>query len=239
MAEYKWYVLRVISGQEKKVKSYLENEITRNAVIYGATGESSGTKFAQTEGLVLRNNYVHHNEGNGLWVDINNLNALIEGNRVIGNTRSGIFFEISCGAVIRNNYLEGNGSASRHANWMTDAGILVNSSPDVDIYGNTVVRNNKGIGLVHADRSDSGAVAKGAVDNCVLGLKNVKVHHNKITQSGSAAAGLDASADRDKVWTTWGNRFYDNTYTLSDGARFRWQTKWMTYQEWKAVGQKT
>ncbi len=30
MAEYKWYVLRVISGQEKKVKNYLENEIARN-----------------------------------------------------------------------------------------------------------------------------------------------------------------------------------------------------------------
>ncbi|MGF1636751.1 MAG: transcription termination/antitermination protein NusG [Cyclobacteriaceae bacterium] len=29
MSEVKWYVLRVISGQEKKIKSYLENEILR------------------------------------------------------------------------------------------------------------------------------------------------------------------------------------------------------------------
>lgn len=29
MAEVKWYVLRAVSGQEKKVKSYLENEIVR------------------------------------------------------------------------------------------------------------------------------------------------------------------------------------------------------------------
>jgi transcriptional antiterminator NusG len=29
MGELKWYVLRVISGQEKKVKSYLDNEIER------------------------------------------------------------------------------------------------------------------------------------------------------------------------------------------------------------------
>lgn len=29
MGELKWYVLRVISGQEKKVKTYLENEIER------------------------------------------------------------------------------------------------------------------------------------------------------------------------------------------------------------------
>ncbi len=30
MGELKWYVLRVISGQERKVKNYLENEIARN-----------------------------------------------------------------------------------------------------------------------------------------------------------------------------------------------------------------
>jgi transcriptional antiterminator NusG len=29
MGELKWYVLRVVSGQEKKIKSYLENEIDR------------------------------------------------------------------------------------------------------------------------------------------------------------------------------------------------------------------
>ncbi|NMM49447.1 transcription termination/antitermination protein NusG [Marinigracilibium pacificum] len=29
MSEHKWYVLRAVSGQEKKVKNYLENEIAR------------------------------------------------------------------------------------------------------------------------------------------------------------------------------------------------------------------
>ncbi len=29
MSEYKWYVLRVVSGQEKKIKTYLDNEIAR------------------------------------------------------------------------------------------------------------------------------------------------------------------------------------------------------------------
>ena len=29
MADHKWYVVRAVSGQEKKVKTYLENEITR------------------------------------------------------------------------------------------------------------------------------------------------------------------------------------------------------------------
>ncbi|MDN4166348.1 transcription termination/antitermination protein NusG [Cytophagales bacterium LB-30] len=29
MSELKWYVVRVVSGQEKKIKSYLESEVTR------------------------------------------------------------------------------------------------------------------------------------------------------------------------------------------------------------------
>jgi transcriptional antiterminator NusG len=32
MSELQWYVIRAVSGQEKKVKSYLENEITRQTL---------------------------------------------------------------------------------------------------------------------------------------------------------------------------------------------------------------
>ncbi|MEM7549130.1 MAG: transcription termination/antitermination protein NusG [Bacteroidota bacterium] len=32
MAEHKWYVVRAVSGQEKKVKNYLENEISRQSL---------------------------------------------------------------------------------------------------------------------------------------------------------------------------------------------------------------
>ena len=32
MAELKWYVVRAVSGQEKKVKNYLENEIARRGI---------------------------------------------------------------------------------------------------------------------------------------------------------------------------------------------------------------
>lgn len=33
MGELKWYVLRVVSGQEKKIKSYLETEIERSKLV--------------------------------------------------------------------------------------------------------------------------------------------------------------------------------------------------------------
>ena len=32
MADVKWYVVRAVSGQERKVKTYLDNEIARNGM---------------------------------------------------------------------------------------------------------------------------------------------------------------------------------------------------------------
>ena len=32
MADLKWYVVRAVSGQEKKVKTYLDNEIARQGL---------------------------------------------------------------------------------------------------------------------------------------------------------------------------------------------------------------
>ena len=32
MTDLKWYVIRSVSGQERKVKSYLDNEIARNGM---------------------------------------------------------------------------------------------------------------------------------------------------------------------------------------------------------------
>ena len=32
MADLKWYVVRAVSGQERKVKTYLDNEIARNGM---------------------------------------------------------------------------------------------------------------------------------------------------------------------------------------------------------------
>ena len=208
------------------------NEIAHNAVVYGATGDSSGTKFAHTVGLVLRDNYVHDNFGNGLWVDINNLDVLIEGNRSVGNTRQGIFYEISCAGVIRNNHVEGNGFDGSNPSTLIRNGILVSNSSNVEVYGNTVVNNANGIGLIHWDHGNRGAVTR-----CEPSLKNVKVHDNTIVQQVGGAAGLDAKINRDKAWTSWGNRFSNNTYTLSPGVQFRWETSWVSYQQWKNNGQ--
>ena len=208
------------------------NEIAYNAIDYGATGDSSGTKFVHTEDLVLRSNYVHHNFGNGLWVDINNRGYMIEDNTLVANSRSGIFAEISCSGTIRNNHVEGNGHGDTTPDYMSGSGILVSMSPGVEVYGNTLLNNpGGGIGAIQWNHKNVGAVSK-----CVPDLKNLNVHHNGITQSGGAAAGIDASKNRDQVWSSWGNTFQNNTYKLSNGARFRWEADWISPDEWAAAG---
>jgi parallel beta-helix repeat protein len=207
----------------------LDNEIAYNSE--KATTDSGGTKFVLTTNLVLRGNNVHDNNGVGLWVDINNVNALIEGNVTKNNDWSGIYIEISCGGVIRNNRVEGNGFGDKYPAWMSGAGIQVDNSPNVTVSGNRVSGNAKGIGGVHWDHPN-----RDAVKHCNPELRNLKVTGNTISQNGGAVAGIDAKIDKDQVWSSWGNTFSGNTYTLSGDAKFRWDGGWASFTEWKGQG---
>ena len=72
-----------------------------NTAGFSALWEAGGTKFARTDGLVVRGNNVHHNLVLGLQTDINNIRSTIEGNVVHVNASHGIFREISHRAAIR------------------------------------------------------------------------------------------------------------------------------------------
>ncbi len=76
-----------------------------NEIAYNGREQKVGNASAN---VTFRNNFVHHNVGDGIWFDFNNTNALIEGNRVEDNGRGGIAFEASNGATIRNNTLRRN-----------------------------------------------------------------------------------------------------------------------------------
>ena len=209
------------------------NEIAYNSTDYGATAASGGNKFVHTSGLVIRGNYSHHNFGNGLWVDINNVDVSIENNRVVANERNGIFLEISCGGVVRNNYVEGNGTVPKIENWMGgSSGILVSMTPSVEVYGNTLVGNGKGIGALNWDHPNVGAVT-----HCTPELRDLQVYNNSITQNGGAAAGIEAPRQTENVLSNWGNRFHSNTYHLSGGAQYRLRDAWVSPKAWADAGQ--
>jgi len=211
--------------------------IEGNEIAFNNTGghdpywEAGGTKFVYTTNLVVRNNYVHDNAGPGLWTDINNINTLYEGNRVIGNDGPGIFHEISYDAVIRNNTVEGNGFG--FTAWIDGAGILVSSSPNVEIYGNTVRYNNDGIAAKH------GTLDQADAKYGPWQLKNLWVHDNVIVMDAGQTGVVRDSNNSDPVWgPSWNNRFDYNTYTLDTGDDYYVWDPWIiTTAQWRAFGQ--
>jgi Right handed beta helix region len=195
---------------------------------YGYTGtgrEFGGIKFSHTHGLVARGNYVHDNNGNGFWTDIDNLNALYEGNRAVGNAGVGIIHEISYAVIVRNNVATGNGTGRGGA---YGAGILISNSRDAEVYGNTVTGNKMGI---TANELDRGTGLYGPYE-----VRNLYVHDNTIQTAGQT--GIQAGGGG-AVYTSWNNRFRNNTYTGLKANRtpFLWLNGRKTVEQWKGYGQ--
>ncbi|MFN2490862.1 MAG: metallophosphoesterase, partial [Actinomycetota bacterium] len=97
---------------------------------------SSGMKTG--EGAIVRNSLVRDNVGNGLWFDCDAMDSEVSNTTVLRNTRKGIFVEISSGPfLITDNVVEENNSEGQN----TAGGIVVMSSTNVQISGNTATDN--------------------------------------------------------------------------------------------------
>jgi hypothetical protein len=198
------------------------NEIDHNNTEgFSPLWEAGGTKFARTDGLVVRANNVHHNTGPGLWTDINNIRTTIERNVVHANTSHGIFHEISYRAVIRDNQVTDNGRAEPLPGW-GGAGIRVAASPDVEVHGNRLAGNQNAIVLVQQRRHDWPSPHGAHL------LRNIDVHDNQVTLSPGQLLG---QVDDTGSAASYGRniRFHDNTYRLGSSAAevFVWQgTEW-------------
>lgn len=203
----------LIAGNEIAYNNY-QNE-------YDPDWEAGGTKFVKTVNLVVRDNHVHNNHGNGLWTDFDNYNTVYENNVVENNQVNGIFHEISYDAVIRNNTVRNNGKRQ----------IRVTSSPNVEIHNNVVVAGGGSSGIYGAD-SDRGSGARGTFE-----IRNLWVHHNKIT-TNSGYTGLRDNKGTGAVWNN-NNRFDHNTYTANTSQPFFWQNDERTAAEWQGYGNDT
>ncbi len=175
---------------------------------------------------MVRDNYVHHNHGLGLWVDVNAFDTIIEDNRSEYNYQAGIAVEKSYGAIVRNNHSEGNGLDDRRGElWLWSPGILVNVSRDVEIYGNTVVNNANGITAVQQNRG-SGPGGESIV-------MNLWVHDNDITMPQGYTGAVQDVGDN-SIFTSRNNRFDNNTY--HGPASFRWSNDYLSFAEWQGFG---
>jgi parallel beta-helix repeat protein len=206
------------------------NEVDHNNTAGFKWGwEGGGAKWVKTDGLVVRGNFSHHNNGPGLWTDIDNIRTTYENNTVTDNAGPGIFHEISYDATITGNVLRGNGLGLGGI-WYGGVGILVSASPNVEVYGNTLSGNGGGIGLMQQNR---GTGLFGAHE-----LHDVFVHDNDIT-SAVGVTGLVQNVADDSYFTSRNNRFESNTYHVAnlDAKNFHWMNASRTKAEWKSYGQ--
>lgn len=206
-----------------------------NAAGVNAYWEAGGSKFTFSRNLILRTNFAHHNDGPGIWVDIDNIDVLIEGNRAEDNALSGIFYEISYRGVIRRNTVRRNGTRKPDPGWIDGACILVANSSDVEVYENICEGNWQGITGLQSPRGSS-ATGLGPYN-----LTNLWVHDNQVDSrglaQGSGASGIVQNAGTLEPFTVWNNRYDRNTYRLGTAARyFIWNNGHRTDAEWLAYG---
>lgn len=210
----------------------VNTEISWNNYAGFNTGwEAGGTKFVRTDHLLVKSNYVHDNNGPGLWTDIDNIHTTYENNTVINNRGNGIQHEISYDAAIRDNVVKGNGVDPTV--WLWNSQILVQNSTNVEVYGNVVevpARGGNGISIINQNRGD------GAYGPHIA--SNNRVHDNTVTYTGKSGASgfVDDTGNR----SSNGNVFDYDHYIVTDGGTTHWSWfTWKTWSELQAVPQET
>jgi len=220
------------TSQPRGTNNLVENnEISYNTTIPFSSGfEVGGTKFARDKDLLVRGNYVHNNTGPGLWCDVECIDAVFEDNIIANNKRSGIFFEISYGVVIRDNLIVGNGADGQ---WLYGAGIVIAHSRNAEVYGNTVAGNDAGIVGIQQNRG-SGSLGPYEV-------RNLKVYDNTIVSTGGKTGIGSPDSSSMSIFNSWGNQFFDNTYYFDKfgSAYYDWNGAASTQSQWQAAGNDT
>lgn len=196
------------------------NEIAYNHLRQGpCTG-----KFIKTVDLIVRDNYAHHNSCPVLWSDNNGYKPLFEGNRVTNNSGQAIDCEVSYKCIIRGNTVSNN-----------TQGIMASSSPDVQIYNNTVINNSEFGIRIH----DQGGRRDQPSQYGVHAPKNNYVHHNRITMTTGYTGATKLPEVNDFMFSAQANnRFQNNTYRVNNGSRryLSWRNALRAWPQWRSYG---
>ena len=205
--------------------AYNNSDLGFDPEVSPETYEAGGMKITHTRDIMIRDNFVHHNGVTGIWLDIDNIDVTIEGNRVEDNYNQGIYYEISYRGVIRNNILRRNGA---RGGWYHRGGIVVSASSDVEVTGNRLFDNAMGITGTQTER--------GSGVHGPHWLQNLDVHDNLLHQAVGVTGVARDQHVGDEVFER-NNRFRDNTYVLGSKRHyFRWRRMDLTETEWIALG---
>jgi len=196
------------------------------------------TKYHQTWGTQFRRNFLHHNYGDALWLDGDNIDAVYEANRIEDNGRMGIHHEASGNALIFGNTIKRNAAA----------GIYISTSRDTEIYNNYLEANFRGIHLL-IQCAIANLPAGGYPRQISYDLRNNNIHDNTViagTQSGAWVGSMDyfncTSAQLDPYLSNAKmNIWQSNHYQVPDvsGVYWLWLTSFKNWAGWQALGHDT
>jgi len=98
--------------------------------------------------LTVRYNWVRFNLWNGIWLDVNNRNAIIELNVIEGNYGSGLMDELSNGTTMRQNIVRNNRDGNVIDGIWGGAELLLVNSQNGEVYENEVTVSGSGRGII-------------------------------------------------------------------------------------------
>jgi parallel beta-helix repeat protein len=211
------------------------NEISYNNTAKADEGhDAGGLKIWNANNVTVRDNFVHHNWGNGIWFDVDNYGGVIRGNTVEDNEFSGIYVEISRQVLVENNIVNRNGRNHATDNWRVVAGISVDTSSDITVRNNTLANNGNSLtAAAQSNRSGEGRQWY---------LRRVLFDANKTTMDlGRVGRVMDATA-RNNQGTMADVKFTNNEYTASGDAGWiwdNWQSQKISWSQWRGFGQDT
>jgi hypothetical protein len=212
-----------IVGSTNSVVSYTELG-WNNYAGYGDSWEAGGAKFWDTVNLTVVGNYVHDNDGSGLWSDYNNIGTLYEKNLIVNNTGAGINHEISYRATIVGNTVENNGIST--TGYLDSAQIELLNSSNVEIASNTVevaAAGGAGIAVINEERGIGTYGPWISAYNSIH--NNLVIYYGEIGHTGLANYAPSVS--------TAGTLFDYNQYIVKAGGTEHWT--WDTNMDWSQL----
>ena len=193
--------------------------------------ECGGAKWGDVRGLAVVANYVHDNQGDGLWTDERSREILYQDNLIVNNRLAGISHEISGECRIIGNVVIGNGKHTHDWGW--NAQIQIQNATDVEVADNVIavdkIAGGNGIAVIQQNRGEQ------------FLPQRVRVHDNRIIvpQADGVAAGLFADYLPHRL--TGQNVVFDhNTYIVAPavaGTAWFIRDAYIGFAGWQAAGE--
>ena len=213
--------------------------------------EAGGGKFSGESNLLVINNTVSNNNGNGLWGDGGDTNALFSGNTVDHNLYNGIAYEISySGTIIRNTLIDNTQAAASQciaahlpilndkdvctgAGTCSGAGCMAcdnNTKSEIWVHtsSNTTVGGSPGNGNTITSNC-AGIQISGDVRLKVVG--NAVTYNKLVLHKGSAVlntrVGANNNTTKYNLYTASPPNYFDyNDYTFDNRTASRTDLQW-------------